>query len=146
MRRTIMTAALISGFALSTTAVADPGPRGPGPGRSPFMHELKELDLSADQKSQIKALFETQREQHRALPESDGLHELRRSFDRATPGSPEYNSLAAQLADREATQAREQVQQMAEMRTQVYGLLTVAQRKQLATNLAQAPEPPPPRD
>ena len=145
MRRSTASAALIAGLALSAAAFAgrEPGPdghgRGPGPGE-PFMHEVRELDLSEAQRSQIKGYFDAVRQQGKASHEA--LRELHHSYSLATPGSSEFRSLTAKLADAEAADARERVATMAELRTEVYGVLTPDQRSQLATALANLPEPP----
>ena len=147
MRRPITIAALAAGLALSSVAIAgkDGGPDRPGPGPhrgGPFMHELRDLDLSDAQREQIRGFFKTQREQDKT--DRKAQFELRRSFELATPGTAQFQSLTGQLADAEATEARSRVQQMASLRTQVYGVLTPAQRTELAEELAKRPERPKP--
>ena len=146
MRRLITSASLIASLALSGVVYAGKGPgpdgrgpgHGPGPG-GPYMHELRELDLSDAQRAQIKGFFETGREQGKASREA--MFQLHRSYDLAVPGSKEFSSLTTRLADAEAAEARDRVTRMAELRTQVYGVLTPEQRTQLATELAKRPEP-----
>jgi Spy/CpxP family protein refolding chaperone len=142
MRRLIASTSLIAGLALSAAAFADRGPgpdgHGPGPG-GPFMHEVRELDLSEAQRTQIKGFFDAVRQQGKASHEA--LRELHRSYSLATPGSSEFRTLTARLADAEAADARERVATMAELQTQVYGVLTPDQRSQLAAALAKLPEP-----
>lgn len=151
MRRSLTIAALAAGLALSSAAMA--GKDGAGPGRhgpdhdgphrgGPFMHELRDLDLSDAQREQIRGFFKTQREQDKT--DRRAQFELRRSFELATPGTAQFQSLTQQLADAQATEARNRVQQMASLRTQVYGVLTPAQRTELAAELAKRPEPPSP--
>lgn len=150
MRRSITIAALAAGLALSSAAIAGKDGGGPdrhGPGHGPhrggpFMHELRDLDLSDAQREQIRGFFKTQREQDKT--DRKAQFELHRSFELATPGTAQYQTLTVQLADAEATEARNRVQQMASLRTQVYGVLTPAQRTQLAEELAKRPEPPKP--
>lgn len=149
MRRSITIAALAAGLALSSAAIAgkdgDPGRPGPGHGPhrgGPFMHELRDLDLSDSQREQIRGFFKSQREQDKT--DRKAQFELRRSFELATPGTAQYQTLTTQLADAEAAEARNRVQQMASLRTQVYGVLTPAQRTELAEELAKRPEPPKP--
>lgn len=147
MRRILTTASLIASLALSGVAFAGKGPgpeghgRGHGPG-GPYMHELRDLDLTEAQRTQIKGFFKAGRDQNAA--ERDALHQLHRSYDLAVPGSAEFRTLTAKLADAEAAESRERVQKMAELRTQVYGVLTPDQRTKLATELANRPEPPKP--
>lgn len=145
MRRSITIAALAAGLALSSAAFANeeggPGRRGPGPHRGgPFMHELRNLELSDSQREQIRGFLKAQREQGQS--DRKAQFELRRSFELATPGTAQFQSLTQQLADAEATEARNRVQQMASLRSQVYGVLTPAQRSELAAELAKRPEPP----
>jgi Spy/CpxP family protein refolding chaperone len=155
MRRFLTSASLIASLALTGVAVAGAGAgpdghrHGPGPG-GPFMRELRDLDLSDAQKSQIRGFFGAVRDEARTS--RDAMRELHRSYDQAVPGTPAFRTLTAQLADAEAAQARERVQKMADIRTQVYGVLTPDQRKQLAVELAKLPEfpadedaPPPPQ-
>ena len=150
MRRSLTIAALAAGLALSSAAFAGkdggPGRQGPGgPHRGgPFMHELHDLDLSDSQREQIRGFIKAQRDQDKA--DRNAQFELHRSFELATPGTAQYNSLTVQLADAEATDARDRVQQMASLRTQIYGLLTPAQRTKFAEELAKRPEPPKPRE
>jgi len=147
MRRFITSASLIATLALSGVVFAGQGPapeghghgrHGPGRG-GPYLHELRELDLSDAQRTQIKGFFEAGREQGQASREAQ--RELHRSYDLAVPGSSEFRTLTAKLADAEAAEARERVLKTAELRSQVYGVLTPAQRTQLAAELAKRPEP-----
>lgn len=144
MRRLITSASLIASLALSGVVYAGKGPgpeghgHGPGPGGL-YMHELRDLDLTEAQRTQIKGFFGAGREQGKASREA--MLQLHRSYDLAVPGSKEFSTLTSQLADAEASEARERVQKMAELRTQVYGVLTPDQRSKLATELADRPEP-----
>jgi protein CpxP len=146
MRRLITSVSLIASLALSGVVYAGKGPgpdghghgHGPGPG-GPYMHELRDLDLSDAQRTQIKGFFDAGREQGKAS--RDAMRDLHRSYDLAVPGSKEFSTLTTKLADAESVEARERVQKMAELRTQVYGVLTPDQRSKLATELANRPEP-----
>ncbi len=104
------------------------------------MHELRNLELSDSQREQIRGFLKAQREQGQS--DRKAQFELRRSFELATPGTAQFQSLTQQLADAEATEARNRVQQMASLRSQVYGVLTPAQRSELAAELAKRPVPP----
>lgn len=141
-----------AGILLSSAAFAGPGlgpdggpDHGPGPHRGgPFLHELRDLDLSEAQRTQIRGLFEARRDAGRVS--LDALRDLHRRFDLAIPGSAAYGTLTTQLADAESAAVRDRVQAAAELRTQVYALLTPAQRQQLATELAKIARRPPPLD
>ncbi len=150
MRTQLTAVTLIAGIVLSSAALAGRGPEGPGrgphggPHGGPFMHELRDLDLSDAQREQIKGFFDARREQNKASFKA--ARDLHRSFELATPGTAEYRTLTAQMADASAAEARERTLEMAELRTQIYGVLTDAQRKELAQELAHRPEPPKPRE
>jgi protein CpxP len=149
MRRLITSVSLIASLAFAGAVFAGkdgpgPGPDGHGPhgphGRGgPYMHELHDLNLTDAQHTQIKGFFEAARAQDKASHQA--LHALHRSYDLAVPGSKSFTTLTSQLADAEAADARDRVTKMAEIRTQIYGVLTPAQRTQLATELANRPEP-----
>lgn len=143
MRRLLTSASLIASLALSGVVYAGKGPgpeghHGHGPG-GPYLHELRDLDLSEAQRTQIKGFFDAGRDQASAGREA--MRELHHRYDLAIPGSKEFTTLTTKLADAEASEARERVQKMAELRTQVYGVLTAEQRSKLATGLASRPEP-----
>ncbi len=144
MRRTLITTSLLLGLTLSGAASAGPDHgrdgREHGPGRGmPLMRELRELDLSDEQRAQIKQLAQATHQQSQT--QRDALAELHHRFTLAAPGSSEFRALTTQLADAESTQARQRVTAMAELRTQIDALLTPAQRTQLATELAKMPPP-----
>jgi Spy/CpxP family protein refolding chaperone len=105
-----------------------------------FMHTVRGLDLTEQQKTTLKGFFESGNEQRKA--EFDGYRDQRRAFDTATPGSSGYANATAQLAEVEANQARKRVQDQAAMRTKVYAVLTPEQKTKLAAELAKTPEKP----
>lgn len=125
-------------------AIAQDGPPYGGHDRhgGPFLHELRELNLSDAQRQTIHGYLETARDSARA--EFRTLHSLRRAFDTAIPGSSSYATAVAQLADAEAKAASERVQKMAALRGQIYAVLTDAQKSLLASKLAALPAPPEP--
>jgi len=106
----------------------------------PFMHELKSLDLSDAQRASIrtamKASWEAGKGQHEAM------RSLHRSMMTATPGSAGYSALVNQLADAEANAARDRVQKMAALKSEIYAMLTDAQKAQLTEKLKNLPERP----
>lgn len=109
-----------------------------------FMHKVRGLNLSEQQKTTLKGFYENRKGEFKG--EFDALRTQRRAFETATPGTPAYATAAAQLADAEANQARTRVKQRAEMHTKVYSILTDAQKTQLAAELAKAPEKTPKPD
>jgi Spy/CpxP family protein refolding chaperone len=90
-----------------------------------FMHVLKQLNLSAEQKTQIKSIFDTAKPQFKALHES-----MRSNHDAllaATPSDADYPAL---IATEKANQAK-MIDQMSAVKTQIYAVLTAAQIKQI---------------
>lgn len=106
------------------------GQRGHGP-----MMMLGKLDLSDAQRAQIKQIVANSRNQDR--PARKALHEQRKAFRAMTPDAAGYQSAAASLARAEGQATQERVQRMANLRAQIYGVLTPAQRSQLAADKAQ---------
>ncbi len=100
-----------------------------------MMHELKELNLSDAQKASVKALFKTSHQQLK--PQFQALMTQRQALNAATPGSPAFQNAATSLAQAASSAASARVQEEATLRTQIYGLLTDAQKSQLATLQAQ---------
>ena len=144
-KHTLLGLALASALAIGTT-VAMAAPNAGGPGSSDHgwhghrghgqMMMLHKLNLSDAQKSSIKQIVSTSREQNKA--QRQALRQQRAAFESMTPNQVGYQAAAASLAQAEgqATQAR--VQQMANLRAQIYALLTPQQQAQAATLKAQA--------
>jgi Spy/CpxP family protein refolding chaperone len=143
MRKLLLVpAAILAAGMLSTAVLAqDPGEGPDGPGwhhhhrGGVLMHELKELNLSDSQEASVKTLFKNAHQQLK--PQFQALMTQRQAFDSAVPGSPEFNNAAGALAQAASAAASARVQQEAELRTQVYALLSDAQKQQLATLQAQ---------
>src|SRR5581483_4124891 len=133
----ILAAGMFSAAAIAQNAGEGPG----GPGwhhhhrGGVLMHELKELNLSESQKASVKTLFKNAHEQLK--PQFQAVMSQRQALDSAVPGSPEFNNAATALAQAASAAASARVQQEAELRTQVYALLTDAQKQQLASLQAQ---------
>ncbi len=143
MRKLLLVPAAILAAGMLSAAVFAQGP-GEGPGGPGWhhhhrggvlMHELKELNLSDSQKASVKTLFKNTHEQLK--PQFQAVMSQRQAFNSAVPGSPEFNNAAAALAQAESAAASARVQQEAELRTQIYALLSDAQKQQLATLQAQ---------
>jgi protein CpxP len=144
-KHTLLGLALASALAIGTTvAVAAPGAGGPdasghgwhghrGHGQMMMLHKL---NLSDAQKASIKQIVGTSRQQNKT--QWQALRQQRSAFEAMTPNQVGYQAAAASLAQAEgqATQAR--VQQMANLRAQIYAVLTPAQQAQAATLKAQA--------
>ncbi|MEO8809616.1 MAG: Spy/CpxP family protein refolding chaperone [Rhodanobacter sp.] len=144
-KHTLLGLALASALAIGTTvAVAAPGAGGPGSSGHGWhghrghgqMMMLHKLNLSDAQKASIKQIVSTNREQNKG--QRQALRQQRDAFESMTPDQVGYQTAATSLAQAEgqATQAR--VQQMANVRAQVYAVLTPQQQAQAATFKAQA--------
>ena len=144
-KQTLLGLALATALAIGTTvAVAAPGAGGPGPSGHGWhghrgggqMMMLHKLNLSDAQKASIKQIMSTSRTQNKA--QWQAVRQQRSAFESMTPDQVGYQAAAASLAQAEgqATQAR--VQQMANLRAQIYAVLTPAQQAQAATFKAQA--------
>ena len=145
--KTSISALLFTGLMLSTpllaTAQDDPLPPGEHGDRGhggPFMHELRELDLSSAQEEKIRRYVRAAHEQGRAGFEA--MLKARHAFETTAPNSAGYGTVVSQTADNAANAAREHVQMEAALRAQVYSVLTDAQKSQLASRLASLPELP----
>lgn len=112
------------------------GPRGPHGG--PFLHALKSLDLSDAQREAIRGAMKSSWSSARAGDEA--LHALRHQAMTTAPTAPGRAALVNRLADAEADAARDRVQKLAALQAEVYGMLTDAQRAQLAEKLKALPE------
>ncbi|HWY23600.1 MAG TPA: Spy/CpxP family protein refolding chaperone [Nevskia sp.] len=143
MRKLMLVPAAILAAGMLSTAVhaQDQGPGDGGPGwhhhhrGGAMMHELKALNLSDSQKASVKTLFKSSREQLK--PQFQAMMAQRQAFNSAVPGSPEFNSAESALAQAASSAASARVQQEAALRTQIYALLSDAQKQQLATLQAQ---------
>ncbi len=119
--------ALSTALALGSAAVAaQPGPHG-GWGHRGGEHgmmALHKLNLSDAQKASVKQIMQSSFEQNKGQRQ-------------AVPG---YQAAASALAQAEGAAPTARVQQMANVRAQIYNVLTPAQQSQLATMKAQQQE------
>ncbi len=139
MRKLIFLPAVLLAAAMLSTAVSAQAPdAGPGWHHHPhgeLMHALKELNLSDEQKASVKQLFKQTHEQLK--PQMQALMSDREALIAATPGTAAYQTAATNLAQAASTAASARVQSETALVTQVYGLLTDAQKAQWATLQAQ---------
>ncbi|MDE2224857.1 MAG: Spy/CpxP family protein refolding chaperone [Xanthomonadaceae bacterium] len=98
-------------------------------------HMYDQLNLSDAQRAQIKQL--TRQNFARAKPQMQALRQARQAFESAAPGTAAYQTAASNLAEAEADAARTRTTNRANLRTQIYQVLTPAQRTQLASLRAQ---------
>lgn len=133
--KTFLGLALATALAIGTTAaIAAPhdghGRHGQRSHHGEMMM-LHKLNLSDAQQASVKQIISTHREQNQASWRA--LRQQRSAFESMTPNQVGYQAAAASLAQAEgqATQAR--VRQMANLRAQIYAVLTPAQQAQAAT-------------
>jgi periplasmic protein CpxP/Spy len=149
--RNLMTASLLAGAvwaaagtplagAAEDTPAVQPPPPGPhgwhhhgGPGGP--MHLLGKLNLSDDQKQQVKDIMTA------ARPQMQALHEQMRAnmqkLEQTQPTDPNFSSITSQVSQTHGSLSAQMLTQHAEIRAQVFKVLTPAQQTQLAALEAQ---------
>lgn len=135
-KSTSLVLALTAALSLTTLAVsaqAD-GPHGGwhGGGRGHGeLASLNKLNLTDAQRASIKQIVQASFAQNK--PQHEALRQQREAFESMTPGQVGYQAAAASLATAEGAATQQRVQQQATIRTQVYAVLTTAQKAQYAT-------------
>jgi Spy/CpxP family protein refolding chaperone len=94
-------------------------------------HMYSKLGLSDAQRTQIKQM--TRQDFAQSKPQMQALRQARQAFESASPGTAAYQAAASNLAEAEADAARTRTANRANLRAQIYQLLTPAQRTQLAS-------------
>jgi periplasmic protein CpxP/Spy len=139
IRMTILLAAMVGISSLAFAGSGDPPVADQGGPPARGMHArhrwmgdrgYARLDLTDAQRSQIRELTRGSFDQ--AKPLMEALKQKRQAFESAEPGSPGYLAAASDLAQAEADAARARVTREADLRAKIYGILTQAQRAQLA--------------
>ncbi|MHB1058789.1 MAG: Spy/CpxP family protein refolding chaperone [Rhodanobacter sp.] len=132
---------LASAMALATLAVAAPADQGAGPRHGGHSHRhghdmgLGKLDLTDAQRASIKQIVHSSFAQNKT--QRQALRQQRQAFASMTPDQVGYQAAAARLAQAEGDATRVRVQQKANVRAQIYAVLTPAQKAQMATMRAQ---------
>ena len=131
---------LASAMALTTIAVAQAPSGGPGGGWHSHGHghqfmALSKLNLTDAQKASIKQIMQTSFAQNKTQRQTLGLQ--RAAFASMTPDQVGYQAATASLAQAEGAAASARVTQRANIRAQIYAVLTTTQKAQLATFQAQ---------
>lgn len=146
------TVAMGAGAALAATGPDPAGPGGPGgPGGMPMMdggasmigvphprmleRMASELQLTADQQQALKGVFESARPEMEQV--RDKARENAAKLRAAQPGSKNYDVLVSEVARNAGDLATRAVTNGAQLRAQVWAILTVEQRQQLETLQAQ---------
>jgi protein CpxP len=121
----------------AATPPAPPGPHGWHHGGGPW-HLLGTLGLSATQKQQVKDIMTA------AHPQMQSLHSQMRAnslkLRQTQPTDPNYASIAAEASQTQGSLSAQMMTQQADVRAQVFKVLTPAQQTQLAALEAQMPD------
>jgi periplasmic protein CpxP/Spy len=142
--RSVLTATLLAAGAVLTAAtglsIANAAEEAaavqPPPGPHAWSHHgpwhlLGKLGLSAEQKQQIKSIMES------AHPQMQSVHEQMRAnslkLSQTKPTDPNYASIAAAASQTHGSLSAQMMSQRADVRAQVFKVLTPAQQTQLAT-------------
>jgi protein CpxP len=137
----LLAGAAVSGAGVSVAGAADgamtAAPRGAhgwhhhgGP-----WHLLGKLDLSAAQKQQVKDIMTAAHPQMQALHEQMRTNSLK--LRQTQPTDPNYASIASHVSQTHGSLAAQIMTQQADVRAQVFKVLTPAQQTQLAALEAQ---------
>jgi Spy/CpxP family protein refolding chaperone len=94
-----------------------------------------QLGLTDSQRTSVRTLMQQTFQQ--ARPQIQALGQKRMAFEKATPGTSQFQSAANDLAQAESTAAHDQVLRQADLRTRIYNLLTAEQRTKLASLVQQ---------
>jgi periplasmic protein CpxP/Spy len=120
----------------TTTPPPTPGPHGGHHGRGPW-HLLGKLGLSATQKQQVKDIMAAARPQMQSLHSQMRANSLK--LRQTLPTDPNYASIASQVSETHGSLSAQMMTQHAEVRGQVFKVLTPAQQTQLTALEAQMP-------
>jgi periplasmic protein CpxP/Spy len=152
--RNLLTATLLAAGALvaaassvSVASAADdtttPPPPPPGAHGGPHgwhhhggpWHLLSKLNLTADQKAQVKTIMTAARPQMESLHQQ--MHANMLKLQQTAPTDPNYTTITSQVSQTHGSLQAQMLTQHAEIRAQVFKVLTPAQQTQLATLEAQ---------
>ena len=116
------------------------GPGGPG-------HLFSKLGLNAEQQASIKAIMTAAKPQMKSMHDQMRANHLK--LMQTKPDDPNYGNVVAEVAQSNAALASQRTSHAAELRTQMYAVLTPAQKTQLtaleaqwAANPHHGPRPP----
>lgn len=101
-------------------------------------HMYSKLGLSDAQRTQIKQM--TRQDFAQSKPQRQALRRARQAYESATPGTAAYQTAVSNMAEAEADAARSRATNRANLRAQIYQVLTPTQRTQLADLRAQRQE------
>jgi periplasmic protein CpxP/Spy len=124
----------------TTTSTAATPPAGPsghhgwGHHRGPW-HLLSKLGLSDAQKAQVKTIMTAARPEMQSLHEQ--MHANMQKLQQTQPTDANYSTISAQVSQTHGSLSAQMMTQQANIRAQIYKVLTPAQQTQLATLQAQ---------
>jgi protein CpxP len=134
-------AALTAATSMSIASAADEAPAATQPAAQPGPHEwhhhrgpwhlLSKLNLTAAQKQQVKEIMTAARPQMQSLHEQ--MHANMLKLQQTKPTDANYTSIASQVSQTHGSLSAQMLTQHAEVRAQVFKVLTPAQQAQLAT-------------
>jgi protein CpxP len=130
-----------TGMAIASAAADTAATTTPPPGAHEWHHHggpwhlLGKLDLSAAQKQQIKDIMTAVHPQMQSLHEQIRANSLK--LRQTQPSDPNYASIALQVSQTHGSLAAQMMSQQADVRAQVFKVLTPAQQTQLAALEAQ---------
>ncbi|GGY18755.1 hypothetical protein GCM10008098_08540 [Rhodanobacter panaciterrae] len=128
---------LTSAMALTAIAVAAPAGQDAGMGHGHHSHRhgqgmgFQKLNLTDAQRASIKQIMQSSFAQNKT--QWQALRQQRSAFESMTPDQVGYQAAAASLAQAEAAATQVRVQQKANVRAQIYAVLTPTQKAQMAT-------------
>jgi Spy/CpxP family protein refolding chaperone len=135
-------AALTAGTSLGVAAAADQSATAPPPPGPPGWHHhggpwhlLGKLGLSEAQRAQIKDIMTAARPQLKSLHEQ--IHANQLKLQQTSPTNPNYSSIVSEVSQTHGSLQAQLLTQDAEVRAQVFKVLTTAQQAQLTALEAQ---------
>jgi periplasmic protein CpxP/Spy len=142
--RSVLTATLLAAGAVLTAATglsiesaAEEATTAPAPPPGPHAwnhhgawHLLGKLDLSAEQKTEIKGIMASAHPQMQSVHEQ--MHANSLKLSQTKPTDPNYASIAAAVSQTHGSLSAQMMSQRADVRAQVFKVLTPAQQTQLA--------------
>jgi periplasmic protein CpxP/Spy len=120
----------------ATTTPSPPGSHGGHHGAGPW-HLLGKLGLSAAQKQQVKDIMAAAHPQMQSLHSQ--MHANSLKLRQTQPTDPNYASIASQVSQTHGSLSAQMMTQHADVRAQVFKVLTPAQQTQLAALEAEMP-------
>ncbi|RLL55663.1 periplasmic heavy metal sensor [Mariprofundus sp. EBB-1] len=123
--------ALAAMLMMSSANMANAYPDGPPDGDRHGQRMAEQLNLSDQQRQQVKQIRSENRESGKSIHEA--MRQNRDAMHALNPGSRDYRAEVAKLADEKAELVKQMEMHRGESRAQVYAILTPEQREKEAT-------------